>query len=111
MILKLSGIHTMDEAEQYRKAELLIRRSQSAPLKENEYFIGDLLEMSVFLEDGTRYGVLTDVLKTSGANDVYEITREDGTKILIPMIPDVVLRVEVAEKRMTVRLLPGLEEG
>ena len=111
VILKLSGIHTMDEAEQYRKAELLIRRSQSAPLKENEYFIGDLLEMSVFLEDGTRYGVLTDVLKTSGANDVYEITREDGTKILIPMIPDVVLRVEVAEKSMTVRLLPGLEEG
>ena len=111
VILKLSGIHSMNEAEKYRNAELLIHRSQSAPLKENEYFIGDLLEMEVFLSDGTRYGTLTDVLKTSGANDVYEITRVNGKKILIPMIRDVVKKVEVKAKRMMIELLPGLEDA
>ncbi|MBQ6551874.1 MAG: 16S rRNA processing protein RimM [Lachnospiraceae bacterium] len=110
VILKLSGIHTMDEAEQYRNADLLIRRSQSAPLRENEYFIGDLLDMDVYLSDGTRFGTLTDVLKTSGANDVYEITKEDGGTVLIPMIPDVVKAVDVSARRMTVELLPGLED-
>lgn len=110
VILKLSGIHSRDEAEKYRNAELLITRAQSAPLRENEYFIGDLLGMDVFLTNGTQYGKLTDVLKTSGANDVYEITRTDGKKILIPMIRDVVKKVEVDVKRMTIDLLPGLED-
>ena len=111
VILKLSGIHNRNEAEEYRKAELLITRTQSAPLRENEYFIGDLLEMEVFLTNGMLYGTLTDVLKTSGANDVYEITRNDGKKILIPMIRDVVKNVDVSKKRMTIDLLPGLEDA
>ena len=111
VILKLSGIHNRNEAEEYRKAELLITRTQSAPLREHEYFIGDLLEMEVFLTNGMLYGTLTDVLKTSGANDVYEITRNDGKKILIPMIRDVVKNVDVSKKRMTIDLLPGLEDA
>ena len=111
VILKLSGIRSRNDAELYRKAELLIYRSQSAPLRENEYFIGDLLGMDVYLTDGTLYGTLTDVMKTSGANDVYEITRPDGKTVLIPMIRDVVRKVETAEKRMTVELLPGLEDA
>ena len=111
VILKLSGIHSMNEAELYRNADLLILRSQSAPLGENEYFIGDLLQMDVFLQDGTRYGTLTDVLKTSGANDVYEITRLDGKTVLIPMIREVVKAVDVSGRRMTIDLLPGLEDA
>ena len=111
VILKLSGIRSRNDAELYRNAEILIYRSQSAPLRENEYFIGDLLGMDVYLTDGTPYGTLTDVLKTSGANDVYEITRPDGKTVLIPMIRDVVRKVETAEKRMTVELLPGLEDA
>ena len=111
VILKLSGIHSMNEAELYRNADLLILRSQSAPLGENEYFIGDLLQMDVFLQDGTHYGTLTDVLKTSGANDVYEITRPDGKTVLIPMIREVVKAVDVSGRRMTIDLLPGLEDA
>ena len=111
VILKLSGIHSMNEAELYRNADLLILRSQSAPLGENEYFIGDLLQMDVFLQDGTRYGTLTDVLKTSGANDVYEITRPDRKTVLIPMIREVVKAVDVSGRRMTIDLLPGLEDA
>ena len=36
--------------------------------------------------------------------------RTDGKKILIPMIRDVVKKVEVDVKRMTIDLLPGLED-
>ena len=51
--LKLSGIDSVVEAEKIRNADLLIRRDQSSPLKEGQYFIGDLLDLLAVSEDGT----------------------------------------------------------
>lgn len=108
-ILKLSGIHSMDEAETYRQVDIMIHRSDS-PLEEGEYFISDLLQMDVYLEDGSHLGVLTDVYQT-GANDVYEITKDNGKELLLPNIPSCILDVNVEESKMTVFVLPGLEEN
>ena len=109
VILKLSGIPDRNAAETYRKAEILIRRDQSAPLKEGEYFIGDILGCTVFTEDGRQVGTVTDVLKT-GANDVYQVEKEDGSELLLPKIPECILNVDPEKKRMTVYILPGLED-
>ena len=60
--LKLSGIDSVEEAEKIRNADLLIRRDQSSPLKEGQYFIGDLLDLLAVREDGTEVGTVEDVL-------------------------------------------------
>ena len=50
-------------------------------LKKDEYFIADLIGLSVIREDnGEVLGELTDVLQT-GANDVYEVKMEDGKEV------------------------------
>ena len=104
--LKLSGIDSVEEAEKIRNADLLIRRDQSSPLKEGQYFIGDLLAVR---EDGTEVGTVEDVLKT-GANSVLVIKKKDGKELLLPVIPDCVLSVDSDEGIMTIHVLPGLED-
>ena len=107
VILKLGGIEDCDRAETYRKAELLVERADAVPLKENEYYTADLIDMTVQDENGTVLGVLTEVLST-GANDVYVVEREGGKELLIPAIRDCILKVDVEQDLMTVHLLEGL---
>ena len=49
-----------------------------------------------------------DVLET-GANDVYVISRGDGSKeLLVPAIPDVIVETNLEDGFMTIRPLKGL---
>ena len=109
VILKLEGIDRIEEAELLRNRALFVPRNDAADLDEDTFYIGDLIGMDVYLEDGSRFGVLTEVLET-GANDVYEIKRDKGDTVLIPAIKDCVRDVDVSAGRMTIHLLPGLIE-
>lgn len=107
-VLKLEGIDDRDEAEKYRKSELYIDREHAAPLGENEYYIGDLIDMEVYLaEDETRFGTIKDVMQT-GANDVYVIESLSHGEVLLPAIKDCVKKVDVKAGKMWIHLLGGL---
>ena len=45
---------------------------------------------------------------TTGANDVYGVKDENGNEILIPAIKQCIIAVDVANRKMTVKLLEGL---
>lgn len=107
VILHLSGIETPEEAMIYRTLPMMIERKDAVKLPEGRYFIPDLLGMDVLNEDGGLLGKLTDVLQT-GANDVYEVTPEEGEPFLVPAIRDCILEVNPEEQYMRVHLLPGL---
>ena len=107
--LKLSGIDTVEDAEKIRNAELQIRREQSSPLKEGQYFIGDLLDLRAIREDGSEAGIVEDVLKT-GANSILVIRKPDGKELLLPIIPDCVLGVDYDAETVKIHVLPGLED-
>lgn len=106
-ILKLEGIDDVEEAAKIVRSELLIPREEAMELYEDEYFIGDLIGCRVYLEDGTLFGKLSDVLQT-GANDVYDVRTEDGRSVLLPAIKECILSVEPQEERITIHLMDGL---
>ena len=72
VILKFRDVDDINEIEPYKGKSLYVTREFAVPLKKNEYYIADLIGMEVFLEDGTLFGELKDVMET-GANDVYVI--------------------------------------
>lgn len=109
VILKFREFNDINEVEQYKGKDLLVTRDQAVPLKENENFITDLIDMEVYTDKGERLGTLTDVLKT-GANDVYVVETEAGKEVLLPAIPPCILKVDIEEARMTVHILEGLLE-
>ena len=76
--------------DSYKGKSLYVTREFAVPLKKNEYYIADLIGMEVFLEDGTLFGELKDVMET-GANDVYVIYTTEKKEVLVPAIKDLSL--------------------
>ena len=93
--------------EPYKGRSLYVTREFAVPLKENEYYIADLIDMKVFLEDGSFFGTLKDVMET-GANDVYVMQTEAFGEVLVPAIKDCIKAVDVEQGTMTIHLLEGL---
>lgn len=107
VILKFRGIDSIEEAEKYRRAALLVPRSEAVRLGRDEYFVADLIGLSVRDEDDMDIGTLKDVMET-GANDVYVIEMTDGRELLLPAIKQCVLAVDVEAGFVKVHILEGL---
>ena len=106
VIVKFKGIDNINDIERYKGKSLLVPRANAVPLKKDEYYIGDLIGMEVFTEEG-RFGVLKDVMET-GANEVYIVDSDEHGEVLIPAIRQCILDVDVEGKRMKIRLMDGL---
>lgn len=109
VILKFKGIDNINDIEKYKGKSLYVPRSQAVPLEEDEYYIADLIGLTVRSDEGETLGKLTDVLQT-GANDVYVVASETYGELMIPAIVDCILEVLPEKECMTVHLLDGLLE-
>lgn len=106
-ILKFKGFDSINDIEKYKGKDLLVTRENAVELKENEHFITDLIGMEVIEENGTIVGELKDVMQT-GANDVFVVTVQDGSEILLPYIEECVLDIDLDQNKITVYMMPGL---
>lgn len=106
-IVAFEGFHSLEEVQSWRGSLLQVQRQDLPPLPEGEYFIRDLIGCAVYDDAGAALGELVDVL-TPGANDVYVVARASGQSILLPAIPQCILRVDTANKRVDVHLMAGL---
>ncbi|MCI8275290.1 MAG: 16S rRNA processing protein RimM [Lachnospiraceae bacterium] len=107
VIVKFRGIDDINDIELYKGAELWIDREQAVPLEDGEYFIADLIGLSVMTDGGERLGTLQEVLRT-GANDVYEVLMENGRTVLLPVTGECVLDVDLEKGEVLVHMLDGL---
>ena len=109
VILGFQGIDTMNDAEKLRQAKLFVTRENAVKLKKDEYFIADLLDLSVVSDEGEELGQISDVLQT-GANDVYVISKEGEPDLLVPAIKECIKQVDIEQGIMTIHLMPGLRD-
>lgn len=108
-ILKIRGYDSLNDIEPLKGSTLWVTRDQAVELEEDEYFIADLIGMAVYLEDGSRFGTLKDVIET-GANDVYEVVDTKKKAWYLPAIGECILSVDTEADKMVVHLMPGLED-
>lgn len=109
VILGFEGIDNINDVEKYRQCKLYVDRQHAVALEKDEYFIADLIGLSVYTQEDNCLGVLTEVIPT-GANDVYVVVDTDKKERLIPAIKDCILAIDLENKKMTVKLLKGMEE-
>lgn len=107
VFLKLKGIDTIEEAENYRNLYLKIKRDKDEKLEKDTYYIVDLIGCKVCTDDQKDLGEVVDVFST-GSNDVYVVKDELGKQVLLPAIKDVIKNVDIENKTITVHLLEGL---
>ena len=107
VLAKLHGVDTVEAASALRGRVIFAHR-RDIPLEKGRYFICDLIGLAVRDADsGTVYGEITDVTD-NGANNVYHMRHTDGREILIPVIPDVVVKVLPEDGYILLRPMKGL---
>lgn len=106
-LLKLREISDRDAADRLRQLFVMIDIAHAVPLEDGEFYLYQLIGMSVVLEDGQPLGTLVEVLET-GANDVYIVDSPDYGEVLIPVIDETILSTDVTAGIVTVRLPEGL---
>ena len=106
-ILKFKEFSNINEVEKYKGHDLLVHRKHAVALKEDEYFICDIIGAKVLTEDGEEFGTLKEVM-TTGANDVYSVVTKSGKEVLLPVIKECVLSIDTEKKEVVVHLMKGL---
>jgi 16S rRNA processing protein RimM len=102
VILKLSGIDTMEAAEKLKTKYIKVKREDAVKLPKGRYFVVDIIGCEVVDENNKEIGKVSEVIFT-GSNEVYWIK---GTKdILIPALEDIVLNIDIDNKIITIKPL------
>lgn len=106
-IVRLKGIETREDADALRSLEVFIPREKAAPLDEDEYFIHDLMGLNVRTSAGEELGRVVEVLET-GANDVLVVRSLGRADILVPMVREIITKLDVAGKLVEITSLDAV---
>ncbi|MDO4289201.1 MAG: ribosome maturation factor RimM [Eubacterium sp.] len=79
VLLTLEGIADRNASEKAAAAMVCIDREDAVDLEEDEYFIEDLIGMTVLDEGGQVVGKVKNIIQTSGTVDTVEIVTADKT--------------------------------
>ena len=103
ILMRFREYPTREEAQQLTGRLLTVAREEAMPLDDGEYYVFDIVGLTVCDEEDNELGTVEDVLRT-GSNDVYVVRTEEGRDLLVPALRTVVCAIDLADGRMTVRL-------
>jgi 16S rRNA processing protein RimM len=83
LLLKFRDIDTPEQAKALSGAEIVLPRSEAAPLARNEYYIEDLKGLRVAGVDGGVFGEVTGILD-GGGGQLAEVRLPSGELKLVP---------------------------
>lgn len=107
LLVSFAGYGTRELVARLRNQLVHVKASDRPHLPPGEYYHHQLIGLSVVEETGIQLGQLEQIL-TTGANDVYLVRSSSGAEILLPAIESVILDIDIQQRQMRVRLLPGL---
>jgi 16S rRNA processing protein RimM len=105
-LMKLRSLNSLQEAEKYRGAEILISKDSVLEKEEDEYFWHELIGLRVYLNTGRYIGTISQILQT-GSNDIY-VVQEGDAEVLIPAIHDIVEEIDLSNRKMIICEMEGL---
>jgi 16S rRNA processing protein RimM len=106
-LIKLEGIRDRTEADTLRELYVMVKLEDAIPLEDGEFYLYQLIGLTVQTVDGETLGTLTEVLET-GANDVYIVDSPQYGEVLIPATAETIIETNVNSGIVTVKLPDGL---
>jgi 16S rRNA processing protein RimM len=106
VVVSLEGIDTPEEVKMLSGCFVRTDETNLPPKEDDEYYWFELIGMRVSTLDGRDLGEIVGITPT-GANDVLQVKGTYG-EVLLPMIEDVVVKVDTENKKMIVDPLEGL---
>jgi 16S rRNA processing protein RimM len=106
VLLRLDAFSTREAARERIGTFLYLPESEAVQLPKGEYFVHQIVGLSVVTRAGEALGKVTDVI-TTGSNDVYVVRGPRG-EVLLPALKEVIKQTDLDAGTMTVEPLPGL---
>ncbi len=107
MLVRFVEARDREEAAALTNGRLLVESERLPAPGPGVAYNFQLIGLEVVTEEGRRVGTVAEIWPTP-AHPVL-VVRGEG-EVLIPAVPEFVKAVSLAERRITVRLLPGMEE-
>lgn len=104
--LELEGIDTIEQAQALRGVDLYLAIDDLPPAAGKEFYYFQVIGLPVETVDGRLLGAIEEVF-FNGAHEVWVVRGELG-EILIPVIEDVVRRIDLEGRRIVIEAIPGL---
>lgn len=110
VILKFKGFNHINEVEGLKQKDLFIdRETQGIDLEDEEFYIADLIGMTLVDEAGHTHGIVKDVLQLK-MQDVLEI-EEKGSIWFMPFVDPFIIEVQLDAKQLIVSLIEGIKDA
>ena len=107
MLVSLEGLPDRTAVEIFRNVMVYMKSQDMPAPAEGEFYHHQLVGLEVLTDQGEHLGIITEIILT-GANDVFLVKPPEGKEILLPDTEEVVLNIDLNNKRMLVHIIPGL---
>jgi len=107
-LMKFSGLDTPEAVQLLHGWTVEIPESDARALEEDEYFLHDLVGLTLVDGEGKNRGVVTDAYE-GGGGILLNVKRSDGREFELPFAADLCTEIDLPGKRMVVALPAGIE--
>lgn len=107
-IVGLAGLTNPEDAGLWRGGLIQVPRGTAPSLPDGQYYECDLVGLAVQTDQGRPLGVLEQIWESPG-NHIF-VVRQGSKEILIPAAKELVARVDLEQRIMTVHMVDGLDE-
>lgn len=110
ILITLAGYDNINDVLKYKGMVLKIADENltDEDLEDGQYYYHQIIGLKVLTEDGEELGTIKEIM-APGANDVWVVARPGQDDLLLPVIDQVVKKVDLAAGQVTVELMEGLE--
>ncbi len=118
IVLHFHGIDSINDAEPLAGLDVLVPADERIELEDDAEYISDLIDCVVYV-DGESVGAVTGVdfpttpdgtRRLEGAPPLLTVEAPNGDEILIPYVQSFLVKLDVAEHRIEMKLPEGLLE-
>jgi 16S rRNA processing protein RimM len=93
-IAEITGISDRTIAESFRNQEIFIAREKLPETDSDEFYIDDLIGLSVLDTNQTKIGTIQNIVNF-GASDLFEIKHENGKLFYCPMAEPYLVALDI----------------
>lgn len=108
-LLKFATIESPEEVQSLHNWTVEIPAHEARELEEDEYFLHDLVGLTLIDADGHERGVVTDSYE-GGGGILLNVKRADGKEFELPFAADLCTAIDLETKRIMVTLPEGIED-
>jgi 16S rRNA processing protein RimM len=108
-LVKFAGIDTPEDVQLLHNWTLEIPEEEARELEEDEYFLHDLIGLTLIDAEGRTRGVVVKAYE-GGAGILLNVKRPDGREFELPFAADLCTEIDLEARRMVVNLPEGIED-